>query len=274
MKNIALLSVFAACVALVASAGPAHAQLDHILAPIAEAPAVPAQETVSTAVQNAAADAAAAKSVATLTADELTGELQQQLTNYFGLKGDLKLSFVQKWDGAPLPAKDWQVTITDYPAMGVASTCNLKFKVTSGNTLVGEWRVDLTAQLWQEVWVADGRLERGVSLDRSMLNVQKVDVLRSPSSYLSSDIDPDNYDVAQGMAAGSPVAKGDVTERPVIHRGEVVDVIATEGALDIRMKALALEDGGVNTLIKMRNLDSNKEFDAQILNENEVRVHF
>jgi flagella basal body P-ring formation protein FlgA len=40
------------------------------------------------------------------------------------------------------------------------------------------------------------------------------------------------------------------------------------------MKALALEDGGINALIKMRNLDSNKEFDAQILNENEVKVHF
>jgi flagella basal body P-ring formation protein FlgA len=173
-----------------------------------------------------------------------------------------------------LPGKDCDITLTDYPADGVTSAFNVTFKVVSGGIQVGEWQIDLRAQLWQSVWVTQSRLERGQSLDRSMLNDQKIDALRNPQTYLCDDVDPDGYDVAQGVGAGVPIAKEDVIERPVIHRGDVVDVIATEGLLDIRMKALALEDGGINALIKLRNLDSNKEFDAQILNENEVRVHF
>jgi len=76
----------------------------------------------------------------------------------------------------------------------------------------------------------------------------------SKQTLLSDDIDPEGYDVAQGIGPGLAISKQDVIERPVIHRGDVVEVTATEGLLDIHMKALALEDGGVNALIKLRNL--------------------
>jgi flagella basal body P-ring formation protein FlgA len=260
--------------------GVARAQLDHILDPIADAPvsSTPDQALGDSGNVDMAAVAAGGtltpKTVRTLSADDLQSELQKQLTAYFGLKGDLRLSFVGNWRPVPLPGKDCDITLTDYPADGVMSTFNVTFKVVSGGIQVGEWQIDLHAQLWQTVWVTQSRLERGQSLDRSMLNDQKIDTLRNPETYLSGDVDPDGFDVAQGIGPGVPIAKQDVIERPVIHRGDIVDVVATEGLLEIRMKALALEDGGINALIKLRNLDSNKEFDAQILNENEVRVHF
>jgi flagella basal body P-ring formation protein FlgA len=274
MKSLLLVIILAAWSTI------AHAQLDHILEPIADAPvnATADQSLGDSNNTDMAAVASGApltvKTVRNLSADDLQSELQKQLTAYFGLKGDLKLSFIQQWRPVPLPGKDCDITLTDYPADGVTSAFNVTFKVVSGGILVGEWQIDLRAQLWQSVWLAQSRLERGQSLDRSMLNDQKIDVLRNPQSYLSDDINPEGYDVAQGVAAGHAIAKEDVIERPVIHRGDLVDVVATEGMLDIRMKALALEDGGINSLIKMRNLDSNKEFDAQILNENEVKVHF
>jgi flagella basal body P-ring formation protein FlgA len=274
MKHFLLIAVLALCT------GVARAQLDHILEPIADAPvnSTPDQALGDPGNVDMAAVAAGGtltpKTVRTLSADDLQSELEKQLTAYFGLKGDLRLSFVEQWHPVPLPGKDCDITLTDYPAEGITGAFNVTFKVVSGGTQVGEWQIDLRAQLWQSVWITQSRLERGQSLDRTMLNDRKIDVLRNPDSYLSDDIDPDGYDAAQGLGAGVPIAKQDVIERPVIHRGDVVDVIATEGMLDIRMKALALEDGGINALIKLRNLDSNKEFDAQILNENEVRVHF
>ena len=50
--------------------------------------------------------------------------------------------------------------------------------------------------------------------------------------------------------------------------------MAQQGLLAIRMKALALENGAAGDLIKLRNLESRKEFNGQILNENQVQVHF
>ena len=257
-------------------AGVARAQLDQILAPVpaglaganvAQASGVP--ETAAPA-----AGAAAARTPRAFTSDDLVNELQKQLASYFGLKGDLKLSLTRDWRSVQLPGKDFDLTLTDYPPEGITSSFGLKFKIASGGVQVGEWQVQIRAQLWQSVWVSQGRMERGQALDKSMLNAEKIDVLREKQTLLSDDTDPDGYDVAQGIGPGMPIAKQDVIERPVIHRGDLVEVIATQGMLDIHMKALALEDGGLNSLIKMRNLDSSKQFSAQILNENEVKVHF
>jgi flagellar basal body P-ring formation protein FlgA len=59
-----------------------------------------------------------------------------------------------------------------------------------------------------------------------------------------------------------------------VRRGQIVEVVAKHGQLAISMKALALESGASGSLIKLRNLESRKEFSGQILNENKVQVHF
>ena len=40
------------------------------------------------------------------------------------------------------------------------------------------------------------------------------------------------------------------------------------------MKALALENGAAGDLIKLRNLESRREINGQIINENKVRIPF
>jgi flagella basal body P-ring formation protein FlgA len=150
----------------------------------------------------------------------------------------------------------------------------VRCKLTSNGQSLGEFQIPLRAELWREVWVADGRLDRGQAVDRSFVSAQKVDVLREHESLLTSDTDPTAFDVAQSVAPGRPLTRRDVSERPVIHKGEVVDVIARQGAFAIRMKALALENGITRDLIKMRNLESHRDFTAQVINENQVEVHF
>jgi flagella basal body P-ring formation protein FlgA len=206
--------------------------------------------------------------------DEVLTEIQKQLASYFGIRGELKLSFAENWKSLRLPDKDFDLSLIDYPPQGVTNSFGTKFKITSGGTPVGEWQVGLHAQLWQSVWVTHERLDRGQALDRSLLNRQKIDVLREQETFLSDDIDPGAYDVLQSIGPGKAIAKRDVIERPLIHKGDVVEVVARHGLLDIHMKALALEDGGFNALIKLRNLDSSKDFSAQILNENQVKVQF
>jgi flagella basal body P-ring formation protein FlgA len=263
-------------------AGGANAQLDHILAPLPAGTALAKLEQIPAAQGIADAQVApqtspvqpAVESHYDLTADQLLNEIQKQLVSYFGLKGDLKLSMVQNWRPVRLPSKDFDLTLVDYPSEGVTSSFTLRFKIACGGAQVGEWQIGLRAQLWQSVWVTQGRLDRGQALDRSLLKSQKVDILHEKQTFLPDDADPDGYDVAQGIGAGQAIAKQDVIERPLVHKGDVVEVVAIHGLLDIHMKALALEDGGANALIKMRNLDSNRDFNAQIINENQVKIHF
>jgi flagella basal body P-ring formation protein FlgA len=68
--------------------------------------------------------------------------------------------------------------------------------------------------------------------------------------------------------------KRDVVEKPVIRKNQIVEVVANRGALTITMKAQALESGAVKALIRMRNLDSKREFNAQVIDETRANVVF
>jgi flagella basal body P-ring formation protein FlgA len=242
----------------------AFAQLDKILAPVDLALAAPSS---SLERQSAQKDA-----LHLLTFNEALPQLQQQLADRFPVNGELKIQAAAPW-GRILVPTTYQLTIVDYPGAGLSSAFVVRCKLTADGQGLGEFQIPLRAEVWREVWVTEGRLDRGQTLDRSLLTAQKVDVLRERETLLSSDVDPGAFDVAQSVAAGRPLTRRDVAERPVIHKGDVVDVIAHQGAFSIRMKAQALENGIARELIKMRNIESRKDFNAQVINESEVEVH-
>ena len=250
--------------AIVLLAGPANGQLDQLLAPAASAPESPAR----TPAKNTGAPAYV------LGADAFVAEIEKELSARLSLNGELKLTLAQPWKALKLPASDFAVVISETPSSGIAGTFIVHAKVTSGGELVSDFQVSLRAQLWQEVWTAASRLERGQPLDRSLLTTTKVDVLREHQPQLLADTDPSTLEVAQTVGASRPLTKRDVIERPLVRRGQVVEVVAQQGLLAISMKGLALESGARGELIKLRNLESRREFSAQILNENKVQVHF
>jgi flagella basal body P-ring formation protein FlgA len=251
----------------------ARAQLDKILAPVAVAQDA-SQPVPVVALNGTVIGASPVKRVShALTSDEILPLLEKQLTEHFSLEGELKLGLSAQWRRITVPA-DYEVTITDFPGGALSGSFIVRCKITADAETIADLQLPLRAQLWREVLVAEGRLDRGQTLDRSLVAAQKVDVLRERESLLSADVDPALYEVAQGVAAGRPLSRRDVAERPLIHKGEIVEVIASQGAFNVSMKALALENGVARALIKMRNIESNKNFTAQVINENQVQVHF
>ena len=261
MKSLALFS----CLSLILCAS-ASAQLAKVLAPVvASAAALPSA---------AGDDQPIGKPVLhLLKPDEALSLLNQQLRYHYSLEGELKLETNVPW-GRILVPESYDLTITDYPGGGMTNNLVIRCKLSGNGQALGDFQIPLRAQLWREVWVAEGRLDRGQALDRSLVTAQKIDVLREHEALLFSDIDPTIYDLAQSVAPGRPLTRRDVSERPVIHKGEMVDVVAHQGSFAIRMKALALENGIARELIKMRNLESRKDFTAEVINESQVQVHF
>ncbi len=249
---------------------PALAQgpLDRLLAPIAAQP----PDVAAPAIRHSASVGQTLST--TLGADVLIVELEKELGARLSLSGDLKLTLAQQWQPLKLPASDFALAITESPSAGIAGTFVIRVRITSGEAAVADLPISLRAQLFQEVWTAADRVERGQSLDRTLLTTSKVDVLRERQPPLLADVDPSAFDAVQPIAAGRCITRRDVIERPIVRRGQVVEVIAHHGQLAIRMKALALESGASGSLIKLRNIESRKEFSGQILNENKVQVHF
>lgn len=259
MKRLLFLLLPLTCAAF--AAGP----LDRILSPLPK-------EAVPSGIPPRAA--APAHSVHSLSADALVAELERQAAMHFAADGELKLSLARVWPALRLPEADWVLTVTEWPASGLASTLLVRVKVVSGSETIIEGQLPLRAQLWRDVWFAANPLERGQSLDRPMLTTQKADILRERIPIVSADIDPTTLEITQSVAAGKMLTRRDVAVRPLVRKGQVVNVFAKTGQLGVQMKALAMENGAAGDLIKLQNLESKKEFNGQVTHESKVQVHF
>jgi flagella basal body P-ring formation protein FlgA len=210
-----------------------------------------------------------------LSEDVLLRAVQLDLPKRFPIKGELRVRLARPWLPLKLPAEDFFAECVQLPPGGISSTMAVTVRGVSGGRIIGEWPVVLRAELWQEVWVAFERLERGTVLTPGMIAPQKVDLLKESGPHpVSSETDLTGYELDQAVAAGRPLRKKDLVERSLIRKGQFVDAVASEGGINIRMRALALEGGAAGAVIRVRNLDSNREFVGQVLNETQVQVRF
>jgi flagella basal body P-ring formation protein FlgA len=208
------------------------------------------------------------------TSEDLLREVKAQMIEHYAINSDLVLELARPWGAVKVPVSGVELKVVEYPRDGLSSLLNIRCKMISGEQLIGEWAITLRANLWKEVWVASSRLDRGQSLTESMVTAQKVDILQNRNALLDAGEKPTTYEMAQNVNAGVALMKRDVIEKPVIRKNQIVDAVINKGALSISTKAQALENGAPNALVRMRNLDSSKEFSAQVVNETQVNVLF
>ena len=65
-----------------------------------------------------------------------------------------------------------------------------------------------------------------------------------------------------------------LSRRALVRKGEVIDVTATDGALSITMKALAMENGSAGETVRVRNIESKKEFPVLVVADARAQVRF
>ena len=53
----------------------------------------------------------------------------------------------------------------------------------------------------------------------------------------------------------------------------MIDVYASGRGIYVTMKGVALEDGALESVVKVKNLSSDKVFHAKVLNQSSVKVH-
>jgi flagella basal body P-ring formation protein FlgA len=214
----------------------------------------------------------AAPAPANYDADRLLGDLGRDLVGHFRLEGDLKLDFLRPWSPPTRTATVWSVEIVDYPDQA-ASNMVVHLQLKADGAVVDDSSVLLHGALWREAWCAREPLPSGSEFDAERLTTENVDYFRQRDALPVTEGDASlmfNRDVP----ANHLISWHDVVRRPLVHKGEVVDVVATEGLLSLTMKALALENGARGDLVMVRNMESLKNIPAQVVGDDRVQVHF
>lgn len=205
---------------------------------------------------------------------DVVREFGRHLTDQFDLEGKLKLTPVTGWKELVLDSNEYSIEFFDYPDEGLKPKFHFSFRILVDGKEIGNWRLGVHCELWKKAFFTKQRLDKGADLQCADLSLTMVDVARFPFEPLTEGIDLSQYELDSGIHAGKPVLWKNVIAKPDIRTGKVVDIIAEEGNLRVTAKGLALQNGLVNDFIKIRNLESKRPIEGQIIDENTVKVYF
>ena len=204
---------------------------------------------------------------------EFIGALVQDLSAHFNLEGDLQLDLIRPWTPPDRIARDWRVQITEYPAVPAASMLLRVRILADGQSAAGEATLLLRAALWRDAWVARQPLSNNGTFDPSLLETRRVDLLRDRDA-LPAAVGDRSFIFARSVQAGRLLTWRDIARRPLVRKGELVEVSASDGQLIVTMKGVAMQNGAQGEVVTVRNPDSKKDFSAFVIDENRVQVRF
>ncbi len=214
---------------------------------------------------------AAPASAPAVAAETLLPDVARQLAGHFHLEGDLQLSLTRPVTLPDVPAdRPLRLIVTDFTSTP-ASSMLVRCRLEAGGAPLSSVTLMVHAELWADVWVARLPLVADAPFDPSELNVERADLLRERAALPASAGGAD-FAFARSIPAGQTLVWRYLKRRPLVHRGDTIDVSAVDGPLTVTVKALAVQDGGRGETVLVRNLVTRKEFSAVVVDDGRAQI--
>ena len=242
------------------------------LFPIAVSAQGPAPVAVAHPAAGADSPSSAPPEAGPLTRDQFTALVARELSAHFNLEGDLQLELLRHWEAPDRVARRWSVAILDYPVVP-ASSLMVRCRLLADGASVVEQPLVLRATLWRDAWVARQPLPNNATFDPALLDIRRVDYFRE-RDVVPATVGDRTFIFTRAVPADRLLTWRDLARRPLVRKGELVEVSVAEGQLSISMKGLAMQNGAQGEAVQIRNPESKKDFTAFVIDENRVQVRF
>lgn len=207
-----------------------------------------------------------------LSRDQFVALLTENLVSHFNLEGELQLELLRAWSAPARVAAQWSVEIAEYPALPAAAMLT-RCRLLADGQVVGEYTATLRASLWRDAWAARQPLAANTSFDATSLETRRVDFLRDREA-LPASVGDQSYLFVRSIQPNRLLTWRDISRRPLVRKGDLIEVAAIDGQLQIIMRGLAMENGAAGDTVTVRNPESKRNFAAQVIAENRVQIRF
>jgi len=207
-----------------------------------------------------------------LTREQFVADLARDLAAHFNLEGELELELPRGWTPPTAIAGRWSVELSEYPSIASAAML-VRCRIFADGALAADATFVLRAAHYREVWVVRQPVTFGTIFDPATLDTRRMDLFRERDA-LPTSVGDRNFSFTRSVPAGRFLTWHDLARRPLVRKGDLVEVTVSEGRLSLTMKALAMENGAQGDVVTVRNTESRKDFVAIVTHENQVRVRF
>lgn len=126
--------------------------------------------------------------------------------------------------------------------------------------------------LFSEVAVATGSVRRGVVIESHHIQMMEINVANlrrapvfNPASLLGMEL---KYPLTAGSAYSLDIVKSPV----VIQRGDLVQMVAQSGNLEIKQQGEAMQNGAIGHVISVKNSSSKVVIQAEVVSSGRVKI--
>ncbi len=148
-------------------------------------------------------------------------------------------------------AGGWQVAWPD--AAPLIAGRNLITVTVAGRHGSRRLSVPLTVHTYARTPQAVTTLTRGQDVDAGALGWVWTDLARSGASAVTEADHLAGMMLARDLAPGEPVTERDLVPRPLVHRGELVDLVVHRGRVAAVVRAECRQDGHQGQLVSVLN---------------------
>jgi flagella basal body P-ring formation protein FlgA len=188
-------------------------------------------------------------------------------------KGDLELRLTRPWASVLVPDETLVLKVIDLPATGVSAHFIVRFELFAGQDRLGPWQVVAQGKVMKDILVARTTLKRGDPLRDTEISTERLDVLSLREPLDEAALRNPSLELIESVQAGQPVLARSVRLKPVVLRGQFVDGLVREGALNIALKVEVLADGLPGQTVRVRNPKTKREFYAKVQDEQTVVIN-
>jgi flagella basal body P-ring formation protein FlgA len=197
--------------------------------------------------------------------------LSEAIKHRYQASGEISVQLSTEW--FPVKASNQVVLkIKDASPDELSSSTFIRFSLWESGQKLGSYSMPIRVSQLQDVYFTARSVIRGSKPRISDFKLQRADVLKHHANTVPSSTNLSSFELDSNLQPNTPLKWNHLSKTNLIKKGQVIDVYASGKGIYVTMKGLALEDGHMDSLVKVRNLSSEKEFHAKVLSENSVKV--
>jgi flagella basal body P-ring formation protein FlgA len=208
----------------------------------------------------------------TLNREILEKRLGESIAHRYQASGQVKAFLTREWTAIRV-SPNYLIKISDCSPDELTSSTFTRFSIWDGGKLVGNYAEPIRVGHFVEVYFSKSPHSRGDRLTGLQLDKRSVDILKQHAGTVPAISNLRGYQLASSIKPNTPIKWNFLSKITLVKKGQIVDVFASGNGIYVTMKGMALENGVEGGNVTVRNLSSDKKFQAKVLNENSVKVH-
>ena len=250
----------------------ASISLEHILAPVPdpEAAKVIVRDDADDLVKSSQKGGALPE---TLSIDlaSVVERIEELASREVAARGELELSASGKWVPLQIQGDDgWDIRLKNSFSPDMRGRWYASFEMIVNGEPRESRHLKLEASLFEEVWLVEQKLTRGEVPEKASLRPVTRDIYRERGSPIPASESLSRYELRRTLPEGRLLTWDDLTERPAVRRGDLVQIRVEKGALQVTVRGRSLENGLIGDTVAVKNTSSHRELLAKVTGPDEV----